>query len=1077
MKRLLLLLFLVVVLVGVVLSGLAGSERGTRLIFSLVQDVHPPLKVESITGTLMGALTLNGLSYQTDTFRLSADTLRLVWRPSALRRRSVVIERLELDHPRFELLPTEQVAEPVVLPEISIPLPIEIKNLVVRQLEVIQPQEEGLVIDRVSLSASLGRERLDLLHLDVIMAEMEAKGSGAVTFRHQWPIDATLDWRYRDDVLWNGAAKISGNLQTLTLDHRLMSPFSATATGKLTRLFDGPRFDMKGSWQEIGWPLKGAREWFGRNGRFHVHGRFDQYRFEVATEVSGSQLPATRVQLKGKGDDQGFFMAPLIAEGPAGYLEAVGDFHWAPKPVWDVVLKGHDIDTGQFQPDWPGQFALEARSLGVLEPVLRIQLELKHLSGELRGQPLEATGNIQYRGDTIRADHMALEWGGNQIQLNGQGSRQKLDLEFELQAPHLERLDPELEGNLSGQGKVTGSPGKPRIELLIQGEKISWGEVVQVQHVSLNVKGAADDPESQLLLELHHLNINQWQFNQAALTGRGQLANHRISLNAKGPQGKALIHVEGGYTNERGQWQGEIQHLPLALLKKLLPEHVTATGDLYASFSYHQEAQTREGELEWGFKGATLSTSAADGQKLSLSLDQSEGRLILQGQALRLFFDFPIADYGQLRGEVDTSLETQVLKGEGEFAFNRLELIEVFVSDLQQIDGSANGEFQLGGTWDHPKIQARMAVVDASAKVPAAGISLENIQLMANSRPDGYIEFNGQARSGPGDIEIRGRILMVSELAVTATLKGSQFLVADLPEARVLLSPQLELNATRELVEVNGKVHVPEAKIDLKTSLFPSQEPDMVSVSPDEVIIGRPVEPKKRAMNISTNVLVTLGDKVYFNGYGVESQLQGELRLSSWKGVPKAEGVIEVVKGKFAAYGQKLDIDSGRIIFNGPVDNPGLDIEVARRFRREQITITLNIGGSAREPVIKISSDPSMPEEEALSYLITGRSLQNRSSMTSTGSMEKQLTNALGSLGLGYLKKLGLSEYAEVEFEEGFVMLGRYLTPDLYVGYAVDVFDGLGEAVVRYRLTEYLTLEGRYGESQSGDIFYTIETD
>jgi len=91
--------------------------------------------------------------------------------------------------------------------------------------------------------------------------------------------------------------------------------------------------------------------------------------------------------------------------------------------------------------------------------------------------------------------------------------------------------------------------------------------------------------------------------------------------------------------------------------------------------------------------------------------------------------------------------------------------------------------------------------------------------------------------------------------------------------------------------------------------------------------------------------------------------------------------------------------------------------------------------------------------------------------------MEKQLSGALGSPGVNYPNDLGLSDYAEVELEEGVVLLGRYLTPDLYLGFAVDVFDGLGEAVIRYRLTKYLSLEGRYGESQSGDIFYTLETD
>jgi translocation and assembly module TamB len=69
----------------------------------------------------------------------------------------------------------------------------------------------------------------------------------------------------------------------------------------------------------------------------------------------------------------------------------------------------------------------------------------------------------------------------------------------------------------------------------------------------------------------------------------------------------------------------------------------------------------------------------------------------------------------------------------------------------------------------------------------------------------------------------------------------------------------------------------------------------------------------------------------------------------------------------------------------------------------------------------------------------------------------------------------------EVRFEEGetledtALLLGKYLSPDLYVSYAVGLFDNQGALVTRYRLSERLRLEVQSGSSQSMDLIYDVE--
>ncbi len=1079
MKRLLFIVFLTVFVLVAGLAALLGTETGTGLLFGLAQRLHPPLKVRSTSGTLLGSLVIHELSYRNEAVSLAAERISLAWRPWDLKQRHLTIERLALAHPRFEWLGGGTESGPVVLPAVFIPATIDLKRLSVRGLEVVLPDAEPVTLDQLDLAAVLAGEHLELRRFEAVMARLHAKGKGVLRLRENWPLTASLDWLYRADRLWNGKAEFSGDLMdTLKLEHRLAAPFSVATQGTVGALFEEPRFDLQGSWEEIGWPLTGDKEWSSPQGTYRVRGRIDDYRVEIHTRLSGIHLPPTELSLRGKGRTTGIFLQPLLAEGPTGHLEATGELRWRPSLVWNLRLQGKDLDPAPFQPQWPGTLALTARTSGRLQPELAVEVELQKLTGVLRDQPIRAGGRFHYRGNVVKAEKVELQWAGNRLQVDGEGNGRRIDLEFELDAPHLERLDPGLKGNVTGAGKVIGDLNRPHLDIRVEGRRIVWGDRLKIRGVSVTARGHPEDPASQVEIGLDHLQWARWRFDRLMLSGRGGLAGHEIRLDAEAPQGSVEVHVQGGIAKDgKSHWEGEIRRLPLALLEPVLPHQLSASGDLVARFFYRQSPRRREGGLELGFSGGALSTVMADGETLTLPLDQGEGEVKLDDRSLYLSFNLPFAGYGWGKGELMTDLETHRLKGRSRLRISRLEMIQVFVPQLNEVRGSAEGEVVLMGSWAHPKVQGKLAVIGASAEVPAAGLRLQAIQLQAATRPDATIAFQGQALSGPGTIALHGNVALSPEVSLSMRLEGDRFLAADLPRAKVIVSPAVDLTASSQSVEIRGNIQVPEAKITLKTSLLPDQQPDMVSVSPDEVIVGRPQAPPKTRLNISADVLLTLGDDVYFKGYGVDSQLRGELRLRSWKDMPKAEGVVEVTKGTFAAYGQKLHIAKGEIIFSGPLDNPALDIEMERRLRREKITITLEIRGFAQEPAIHVSSDPFMPEDEALSYLVTGRSFRGGAAATPAGSMEKQLTGALSSLGVGYLKKWGVDEYAEVEYEEGFVMLGRHLTPDLYVGYAVDVFGGVGEAVVRYDLTEYLTLEGRYGESQSGDLYYTLETE
>ena len=68
-------------------------------------------------------------------------------------------------------------------------------------------------------------------------------------------------------------------------------------------------------------------------------------------------------------------------------------------------------------------------------------------------------------------------------------------------------------------------------------------------------------------------------------------------------------------------------------------------------------------------------------------------------------------------------------------------------------------------------------------------------------------------------------------------------------------------------------------------------------------------------------------------------------------------------------------------------------------------------------------------------------------------------------------------ETGENGLEDSSVVLGKYLNPDLYIGYSQGLFNPEGAVLMRLQLLENLSVESRSGTEQSVDLFYRIEHD
>ena len=220
--------------------------------------------------------------------------------------------------------------------------------------------------------------------------------------------------------------------------------------------------------------------------------------------------------------------------------------------------------------------------------------------------------------------------------------------------------------------------------------------------------------------------------------------------------------------------------------------------------------------------------------------------------------------------------------------------------------------------------------------------------------------------------------------------------------------------------------------------------------------------PRSPAFPLTAVVNVKLGDNIVVTGYGLDSTVTGQLLVRESPGTPTTGSGQLTVSGTYKAYGQDLTIKDGRLLFAGtPLDNPRLSITAMREIDQKQ-SAGLRIAGSAQRPVITVISDPNVGEADALSYLVTGRSLNEVGS--ASGSSQDALASATQSLEGGAAglvakrigKRLGLDE-AGVEENEmiggSALTIGEYLSPRLYLSYGVGLFEPGEVIALRYKLS------------------------
>jgi translocation and assembly module TamB len=934
------------------------------------------------------------------------------------------------------------------------------------------------------------------------------------------------------DALFEGA--YSSHVLTarrIELTHHA-SGAHVTGAGTIGVVDNGPRLELKGDWRAFRWPLSGDAAVRSATGDYVISGTWP-YDLRGNAVVAVRDLAPVQLRMEAQLAKDRLSVRTAQLHAFDGEASVSGEVVWAPGQSWSVAGNAVGINPGKLRADLPGQlnFAFSAAGEGFASDD-DFSVELKGIAGRLRGLGARGGGRLARRGKVWEFTAVRVGLGQTDVALDGKLA-EELALKFTVDATDLSLLAPESRGELHAHGTLGGTRRLPALTLSAHGKGIHHlGMTLESIDAEVDFDMGAVR-RSKIDLHAHNFAYQARKLTTLDLSLDGTTASHVIRLDAKAVGLALQLQAAGGVAHDI--WQGQFTnfnvdgneslHLQLETPTGLLAsaDHVrvdklcvhgqpgrmcldadwtpahwsadlaaedlpmsTLTAGLTPSIEYRGRlnvvasasgggAQPLLGSLRADLVDAKLSHHTPAGRIELIQLGTglvtvNATRATIVGEV-----SFDAGEIGTIKGRASvarTTAEWQHMPLEGEVHAHTADLgyVTLYFPEVDKAAGQLDANLAISGTLGTPLIEGTIKLSNAELDFYQINLSLRQTELEARLHANA-LDFSGSAHIGQGTLSAKGGLAWRDSLPYGQFhLEGTELRVADVPEAQIDASPNLDFTVKGRQITVAGNIKVPYAKI------VPADLTGAVRTSSDEVIVGKEPEDPNKRFEVTSDVTLALGDKVSIDTLGLKARLTGSVAVHSGAdNVTTGTGELSIADGKYSAYGRQLDIQRGRLIFNGGViGDPGIDIRAVKVF--PDVTAGINVRGSLLQPRISYFSDPSLTQSQILSLLLAGGSLesvQNRNN----GAASQMLAQGGAILAQQFGSKVGIQDVGlESDLtNDTSLVLGRYLSPRLYVSYGVSLTQQLNTVKLRYSLSDRWTIKTEAGQARGADLVYTIQ--
>ena len=409
------------------------------------------------------------------------------------------------------------------------------------------------------------------------------------------------------------------------------------------------------------------------------------------------------------------------------------------------------------------------------------------------------------------------------------------------------------------------------------------------------------------------------------------------------------------------------------------------------------------------------------------------------------------------------------------------------------LSGNASFDISVSGALTAPRIGGRITLASAGIALPRQNLNLTGMSgtidlngqtanisgLTAKVSSGGTIAVNGTvgiaAGSGfPADLAVKlanavytDGSLVQSKLSGDLTLKGPM-------TGGAVLGGTINLGETT--ITIPEKIPASLAAINLQHRNAPKDVKKQAAELKPDAPKG---DSGGGSSAIRLDMAVVAENRMFVRGRGMDAELGGTLKVTGTTAAPIISGSFNMVRGRLAILGKRLDFTSGTISFGGDLI-PTLNLIATSSTGSLAVTVT--VAGAANNPEIGFSSSPARPQDEVLAQLIFGRSASSLSPLQIAQLADAALQLA-GGQSTSVFEKLrkgtGIDDLDVSTDANGNsqVSAGKYLNSRTYLELQQGATSGSGKAIINLDVGKGVKLRGEAdsGGGTATGIFYEKE--
>jgi translocation and assembly module TamB len=643
-------------------------------------------------------------------------------------------------------------------------------------------------------------------------------------------------------------------------------------------------------------------------------------------------------------------------------------------------------------------------------------------------------------------------------------------------------------------------------------------------------------PKEKLKLILTDWLINykneHWALQQAPATIEIDSVNYRIDhfrIGSGTADSSQYVMAQGVISREGDEdFQLKLVNINIERLAELFQLNTKASGFL---------------DLNTDLKGTAASPLLKGEYKLRQAifndypLRKMEGRFNYQDNRMDMQTEIIPRDSGKI--DLTGSIPLQMRLDSMNFNFDPMDPVEAqllvqrfplailgaFIT-ADEIKGQMNGKITVNGTIESPNPKGYLGMKKGSFKMNEYGIDYRTIDFNVQFLPEEIKLDTFLISTADGQMNATGQMNFNSAFYQGDLNKSmirvnfNKFNPFNHKQFNMQLSGNTNLSGEKGKVTFDGNLSIPQSEIYLPTVLrmlgkmntYEIPEPILVkemkkmSEQADTIILVQQEEKKDTTGpgyldNFTGKIRLKIPRNTWIKSDDMHIELSGDLELLKNKDFFEVFGTVDVVRGQYDLLGKTFVIDEGIVRFQGGEEiTPNLDIKASYGFRsseRVEQKLTVHVTGTAESPAVSFSMNgDSINEGDALSFILFGKSMNELSADqqsniagsgggTIAGNAAASLISSQISDFLG--DKLNM-DYLEIKSEGGFenatVVVGKYITNDLFVSYEQRFGEknekddvATYEVKLEYELFKFLFLQLNNSSIDSGfDIIFKLNS-